>query len=105
MVKRYPDHITVTKVQEPTQNNDGDWVMPTGVNSFSSKCRFQPAGKNNVIRGRDGDEIFYDYKVFLPKITDTCKFGDTATGICEGSDFTGTIKGFHNRQTFVEIWV
>jgi hypothetical protein len=105
VVERWPDHITISSNPDPVQATGGNWVMPTGVTTFASDCRFQPAGENNVIRGKDGDEITYDYRVYLPKTTEEFEFGDSATGVCENRSFEGTVKGHHNRQTYTIVWV
>lgn len=106
MVKRYPDHITLTKNIEPTQNATGDWVEGSGTaDSLSSVCRFQPAGANNVIRGQDGVDVRYDYKVFLPSTSFLTEYGDIVTGLYSGNAINGTVKGHHNRQTHTVLWV
>ena len=105
-MKRYPDDITITQHPEPEQDKNGNFITPEGVVTFTTECRFEPATGNNTVKGDDGSEIIYSYKVYMPSTNNHFEFGDNISGTTHsGFSITGKVKRQFNRQKHTEIWV
>lgn len=105
-MKRYPDSITITQTPEPVQDADGNFSIPEGAETFTSDCRFRPAGANNTVTGDDGETVAYSYKVYMPVADEQFNFGDSISGTTHsGFAITGKVKRHYNRQKHSEVWV
>ena len=105
-MERYPDSIIITLYGDPEQDSDGNYGAPPVSATHSSDCRFQPAGRANIIKGDDGEEIAFSYLVFMPLVESRFNFGDAIEGQHHsGYTITGKIKRHHNTQHHTKLWV
>lgn len=106
MVTQYPDTVTVAHSATWSQETDGDFKAGTAATSFTSSCRFEPAGPNPVIRGEDGAEVYYSWVVYMPQTTTVFAYGDPVTvTLLNATTYTGKLKRQSNGQLNTRLWV
>ncbi|MCW0484061.1 hypothetical protein [Gaoshiqia sediminis] len=95
--------MTVANASEPVLT-DGKWSVESA--DFSSICRAEPAGKGDVLRGTDGNEISFAFVVYLPKASTILSAGSKVTIAFEdGSLVNATLKRQQNGQLNSRLWV
>lgn len=107
MVKQYPHIILITRKPEPVKGTDGNYsVANTSAAILNSVCRAEPAGSNPVLKGADGDLIYYSFVVYMPKSDIELKYGDeTLITFSENVIHSGIVKQHSNGQLNSRIWV
>lgn len=108
MITQYPHSVTVTTIAPSTQDGVGDY-QPTGVAATTIgplECRAEPAGSNPLLKGPDGDDLTYDWIVYMPPLATELTFGYRVTITMQnGSTFTGSLKRQSNGQFNTRLWV
>lgn len=115
VIKQYPhrlkfsqDGITPTPVYNPATGNfeDAATVAPT---FYDVACRYEPndtAGGAKTVVSEDGQEIVYDFRVFMPKSGLRIEYQTEISVEDEGAVIgTGKVKKFHKGQLNSRIWV
>jgi len=114
MVKRFPHQLSFSKGKYyvgPYQNSAGDWMAPKIPDGDriveDSPCRAEPVGEGNTIRGEDGEQIAYKFKIYLPKDCPEISPG-TMLWVYAGQPeplVKDTAKRFHRGQLNAQVWV
>lgn len=105
MVRQYPHNIVISAMSEPSKDDDGNWV-PGGLTEIhEGKCRAEPNGKGDVLRGDDGSELNFAFNVFLPKLTVDVPANAEVEITIGNKLVTGSVKRHHPGQLNSRIWV
>lgn len=105
MVKQYPDHIEVKITGKPYQDENGNWV-PGETVLFESECRAEPNSGNVIIRSESGEDIRFDFKVYMPLTSTVIPTGASVKIIKhDGREIKSTIKRPSNGQLNSRLWV
>lgn len=106
MVTQYPHNITISRLPEYTQGEDGNFATEDSPVTFASECRAEPAGANPVIKGVDGEDVTYSWIVYMPMTAQEFQFGDPVEiTLINGSKYASTLKRQSNGQFNTRLWV
>jgi hypothetical protein len=107
MVNQYPDSITLTVRQEPTQDANGIYQAPTGSRTvYTSNCRAEANSQNRKLSGRDGASIDYAFTVYTPPLGAIIPDGtEYSLATLQNGTFTGKIKRAINGQFNSTLWL
>ena len=96
VAKQYPNSISISWNDKPTQNGDGD-LTAGAAHSFEGCCRAEPNGKGATFTSPDGTLINYSYTVYLPRdikgsvVRVTLDGGSAALGLPGGIEELPTV--------------
>lgn len=67
VVKQYPHTLVIPGIAgESTQNEDGTWSTTEPTPPVNQSCRYEAAGRQNQIKGADGEIYTYTGIVYMP---------------------------------------
>ena len=105
MVKQYPHTFTISWLNPPAKDENGDWVESSDPNVIKGDCRAEGNMKGDVIRGDDGSIIGFSFLVYMPTRSDSIPFGAKVEIKMGSKTIFGTVKGSMNGQLNTRVWV
>lgn len=107
MVKQYPHTLTVTKVNETTRDENGDYLQADVGQTITSVCRAEAEkGSDGFIIGADGTTIKFSWIVYMPLGVSGMVVGSKVTVDQDGETIvTDTVKRYSKGQLNVRIWL
>lgn len=105
MVKQYP-HTAIIKVPGgTTQDENGDWVQTEEETLWSGDCRAEPNGEGKVLKGKDGEEVNFQWTVYIPLMSIAIPRNSEIELTIDGVGTKELIKRHSNGQLNSRIWV
>jgi len=104
IVDQYPHTIVVSSF-EPVKDENGDYVTAEPTVIHSGKCRAEPNGKGEVLRGDNGSEINYSFTVYMPKTDIVFTYNSDVKIEIGNKLISGRVKRHSNGQLNSRVWV
>jgi hypothetical protein len=105
MVEQYPDTIVVLVKTEPVQDVTTGAFTDGTTTTHTLRCRAEKNTEGKLITGADGNQISYDYTVYLPKM-DTVIPIDSEYTLTKGLlTARGRVKDAINGQLNSRLWL
>lgn len=105
MVKQYPHTAIIKTPGGTTQDENGDWVQTDAVELYNGECRAEPNGEGKVLKGKDGEEITFQWTVYIPLMSVAISRNSEIELIIDGIKTKELVKRHSNGQLNSRVWV
>ncbi len=105
MAVQYPHIIQLKFATSEPEMVSGEWVF-SEPEIKEYPCRAEASTGNSTIGTESGEAVFFEFMVYLPKMTDEHEEGtDCTLKLSETKQIKTTIKRHYNGQLNSRIWL
>lgn len=101
-IKQYNEIVQVTRITDAYQDDNGNYV-PGSSQVFEIKCGIILNGGGKTIKGTDGLDVVFNYRLRIPLSEPKLEYGDVLRVV--GTEFNGKLLGYQQGQLHALGWV